>query len=191
MSRAEMLAARLPSAETPADEPLREAAAPRTWKVGDRARSGSGRLGGADRGAGEGAVAARRSKRADCASLWKSMTCSRPSACRRPSARGTGRGGRHCRGFERGIPPASRRRGASRPRWICAARGSRRPSRRSIATWTMPVSPDSGRRRSSTGSARARCAMPFGRLPRHTHWSVPSGPVSAERAATGRRVVTL
>jgi len=42
MSRAEMLAARLPSAETPADEPLREAAAPRTWKVGDRARSGSG-----------------------------------------------------------------------------------------------------------------------------------------------------
>jgi len=42
MSRAEMLAARLPSAETPADEPLRETAAPRTWKVGDRARSGSG-----------------------------------------------------------------------------------------------------------------------------------------------------
>ena len=42
MSRAEMLAAHLPSAETPADEPLREAAAPRTWKVGDRARSGSG-----------------------------------------------------------------------------------------------------------------------------------------------------
>ncbi len=42
MSRAEMLAARLPSAETPADEPHREAAAPRTWKVGDRARSGSG-----------------------------------------------------------------------------------------------------------------------------------------------------
>jgi DNA mismatch repair protein MutS2 len=42
MSRAEMLAARLPSAETPADEPVREAAAPRTWKVGDRARSGSG-----------------------------------------------------------------------------------------------------------------------------------------------------
>ena len=42
MSRAEMLAARLPSAETPADEPVREAAAPRTWKVGDRARSRSG-----------------------------------------------------------------------------------------------------------------------------------------------------
>ena len=42
MSRAEMLAARLPSAEIPADEPLRETAAPRTWKVGDRARSGSG-----------------------------------------------------------------------------------------------------------------------------------------------------
>jgi hypothetical protein len=156
-----------------------------------RGRSAIGLAAGQEAGRGGSrrwtrVVAGRRSKPAGCALPWKSTISSRPSACRRPSA--------GARDGVAALPrlPTRRHSASSAPgpwrhRWICAARGWRRRSRRSIATWTMPVSPDSGRRRSSTGSARARCAMPFGRLPRHTHWSVPSGPVSAERAATGRR----
>ena len=128
---------RTPAGGTDADAGPAARAEPRDWRLGDRARSRIGRLGGPDRGARTRAAGGRRSRPAGCGSRSTSTTWSRRSAGRRrrrPGRRGArarsdaaARAGaqrrlvarparRAGRGGARGAGPLPRRRGPGRAR---------------------------------------------------------------------------
>ena len=147
MARTERTLERLPSSEEVAPEP-REPVVPRTWRLGDRARSRSGGW--------EGRIAAlekggtRATLEAGGMRVSVSVEDLEPAVGGGDAGDGSGgsnavagrpRGRRSRRiGIGDGRTCSCRGRGPSRHRWTCAARALTRRSRPCRATWTTPRS---------------------------------------------------
>ncbi len=188
LSRAERTLERLPASEPKPERP--EPVEPRTWRLGDRARSRSGgwegRIAALEKGGTRATLEAggmRVSVSVD--DLEPAVGSADPGNGGASRAPGEGPG----HGATR---PASGRcsspsRGPWRRRWTCAARASTRRSRRCRATWTTRRWPAWSRWSSSTAWAPARCVTPCASRRRRIRWSRRSARASGARAETGRR----
>ena len=154
VARAEQTLGRLPEPAVAAPAPV--AAAPRTWRLGDRARSRNGgwegRIAALEKG-GTRATLEAGGMRVSVAvedleeAVGGGAGSGGPGRAIGPRRAVAGAGAARAPG--RPAPASatcsSRRRAASPRHWTCAARGSRRRSRRWTATWTTRRSPASSR----------------------------------------------
>ena len=175
LARAEQTLERLP--EAPTERRPIEPVVPRTWHVGERARSRAGgwegRIAALEKGGTRATLEAGGMRVSVAVTDLELVVGVVEAGDRRRSPRRPGprRAARCRRGARPGSPACASGAPAAWPRrWTCAGPAWTRPSRPCRATWMTRRWRAWSRSRSSTASAPVRCGMPSGRRPGPTRW---------------------